>query len=132
MDQIGRAIKKLFSIGPHSEACTELNNASRALIQAYRDEYGQAWLGYINLHAKDRSPEKGGSANIQSVIWKWDGDLVYNFGADFVLPAYNEALAKLILDRDSDPVYSNLKDVQRIETIHTRIKMLNGHFLIWS
>ncbi len=103
-----------------------LNDLQRELIAAYAAEHGgEAWLGEVNLYCeKGQEPEH--------VITKWDGDLVLNFGARFVLPAYDEALNRMILDRHRAPYTGTSADYERIKSIHARIYELKGELLIWN
>lgn len=107
------------------EADASVNNASRAVIQAMHNEHGQAWLGKINLHGDERH---GG----HPVICKWDGGLVYNFGAEFVLSYFDAELQRLIQERDDAPYTSVAADVPRVNAIMARIKSLGGVLLIWT
>ena len=61
------------------ESDTDVNDASRDVIETMQAEHGQAWLGKINLYGKERHGN-------HPFMWQWDGGMVYNFGADFVAP----------------------------------------------
>lgn len=100
-----------------------LNDRQRALIAAYAEQYGECWLGKINLYDEDRG---------KPVIWKWDGGLVYNFGARFVLPCYDADLERLIIGRDIAPYSGARNDALALEPIFARIKELGGEALIWN
>jgi len=107
------------------EADRDLNDANRALIAAMADERGECWLGKINLYGEERH----GKA---PVLWKWDGDLVYNFGCAFVVPAYDADLERLIRERDDAPYTGVAGDSVRVEAIMARIAALGGHNLLWT
>src|SRR5947207_2505841 len=93
---IRKALKAMDNVGPHGEACDEVNNASRALVDAVQEECGECWLGRINLYREHRVD---GKALPENAMWKRNGEFIYNFGADFVLPKYDEKLHQMILDR---------------------------------
>lgn len=105
------------------EADTEWNDEQRKIICEMQDKHGEAWLGDINRAKEERA---------ESALWKWDGGLVYNFGADFVLPKYDEELDRLIRERESAGYTDAKSDMTRIETIIDRIKVLGGRHLIWT
>jgi hypothetical protein len=107
------------------EADTDINNASRRVIEAMAEENGEAWLGKFNLHGDERH-------GAVPVIWKWDGGLVYNFGCDFVAPKFDEALEKLLRERDDAEYTTTAADVVRLRAIFERIAAIGGISLIWT
>ena len=111
------------------EADTRLNNSARNVVAAMRTDRGQAWLGRINLRGKER-PCAGGT--VADVCWKWEGGMVYNFGADYVLPRYDQVLVNLILERDAAPYTGTAKDAPRVNSIIQRVVDIGGALLIWS
>lgn len=100
-----------------------LNDLQRELIAAFEREHGQAWLGSVNLYKEDKG---------KPVIWRWQGDLVRNFEARFVLPCFDLELQTLILDRAAGPYTGTVEDYQRVTAIHGRIHELGGECLIWN
>lgn len=100
-----------------------LNDHQRDLIAACALEWGEAWLGRINLYADTRQ---------LPILWKWDGGLVYNFGASFVIPRHDAELERLIRERDEADYTGTAGDMPRIEAIFERINALGGHTLIWN
>lgn len=107
------------------EADTAINAASRGVVSAMREEHGEAWLGKINLHGDERH-------GAVPVMWKWDGELVYNFGCAFVAPKYDEELAKLIRERDDAPYTGTAPDAVRVEAIFERVYAIGGIYLNWT
>lgn len=104
------------------EADDYLNEASRACIQACRDEHGAAWVGLINHYAGH-----------DSVLWEWDGARpVYNFGADFVLPVPSEDVVLLIgrYRRLSWPQFAEMAEL--IDEINEAVERAGGVLLTWS
>jgi hypothetical protein len=86
-------------------------------------EYGQAWLGKINLHNEDR----------RRIMWQYDPvEPIYNFGASFVVPAYDPELERLIRERDQAPYEGTAKDRVRVGAIMERLTAIGGHHLTWS
>jgi hypothetical protein len=93
-----------------------------------REEKGRAFLGFINLHDKLRQ-KMGGT--IEGVIWEhFEGALVYNFGADYVLPADDLVLRRLIWERDGD--YKPMLESSRVVEIIDRIHKVGGKLLFWT
>ncbi len=107
------------------EADAALNDANRALIAAMAAEHGECWLGKVNLYGEERH----GKA---PVLWKWDGDIVYNFGCAFVVPVHDAELERLIRERDDAPYTGAAGDVPRIEAIMARVTALGGLHLLWT
>jgi hypothetical protein len=112
------------------EADGALNNSTRHLIEAMRTDKGSAWLGYVNLHDERRF--KNGNTDPSKAYWKWDGGLVYNFGADFVAPVFDQVLFDLIRERDLTTYTSVAADVPHVRAIHERIAAIGGLLLMWS
>jgi hypothetical protein len=100
-----------------------LNDHQRDLIAAYAEEHGECWLGRINIYDHDRG---------KPIIWKWDGGLVYNFGASFVLPCFDQELVDLIVARDQAAYTGTADDYKRISEIFKRIDQLGGSYLKWN
>ena len=105
----------------------DLNDNQRLLIQAFADEHsGKCWLGVVNIY-RDWHPEHS-----EHPLWQWDGGLVYNFGARFVIPDYDAELERLILERDRAPYTGTAADSMRVDAIFARIAALGGHYLFWN
>ena len=98
------------------ECYQPVNDASREVVSAMQETYGEAWLGLVNP-IKDRD-----------LLVKWDGELVCNFQADFVLPKYDGELCALITSR----VLEFPKTLEQIKIINNRIRALNGEVLVWT
>lgn len=94
-----------------------LNAASTDVIEAFGVG---CWLGLVNLYT-DQNP-----------IWQWDGDHVYNFAADFVLPEFDQTLHDLILERKSREYTNTSDDAKLVDAILDRIKTIGGVNLYWS
>jgi hypothetical protein len=105
------------------EVDSAINDASRRVITAMCEEHGEAWLGFINRH----------DANEQG-FWKWDESLVYNFGADFVVPRYDAELAQLVEDRNTPVLggYCMEHNRRTLDLILARLKELGGIQLLWT
>ena len=100
-----------------------LNDLQRELVGACAHEWGEAWLGKVNLYQEDRG---------HPVICRWDGELVTNFGARFVLPSFDLVLERLIVARDAGPYRGSAVDYELVTEIHRRVAKLKGEFLIWN
>lgn len=94
----------------------------REAIAAFAQQHGAAWLGVVNLYDDNRA---------KPVIWKWNGELVHNFEARFVIPRFDEELYELIILRKY-AAYNIKDDVQRVEAIFKRIAQLLGITLFWN
>lgn len=101
-----------------------LNDRQRALIAAYRETYGTCWLGLINPH---HAPD-----GVALRLWEYDGGLVYNFGAAFVVPRYDWVLDALILGPLVELPVSLRDDFQRITRIIDRVHQIGGDVLVWN
>lgn len=107
--------------GP-AEADDQLNNASRDVILACWSEHRAAWLGRINVYSGD---ERG--------LWQWwPGDMVYNFGADFVLPVPCERVALLIGRYRNTPLGRCGEWADLLGEIIDAIVRAGGVMLCWS
>jgi hypothetical protein len=100
-----------------------LNELQRELIAAFARQHGEAWLGRINLYKEDKA---------LPIIWKWDGGLVYNFGARFVIDHFDEELYNLIVLRFYAPYTGTMADFKRVDAIFTRLHELKGEILTWN
>ena len=100
-----------------------LNDYQRELIAAYAAEHGEAWRGRINLYDNDKH---------LPIIWKWDGELVYNFGARFVIPHFDEQLYELIVLREYAPYTGTRADAKRVDAIFARLEEIGGETLLWN
>ncbi len=107
----------------YPESVTELNDASRRVVAAMKEEHGKAFLGHINLYEDTRG---------KPCIWEWDGGLVYNFGASFVAPVHDAELERLILERDAAQYTGTKDDAKRLLAISERLAVIGGVHLIWS
>lgn len=108
-----------------TEADDTLNDSCRNLIAAMAEEHGGCWLGKINLYDDERH---GGAP----VLWKWDGEMVYNFGCAFVVPQHDAELERLICERDNAEYTTATADVARIDAIFKRLAVLGGQHLFWT
>lgn len=107
--------------GTPVEADADLNRASVVLVHAMHEAHGQAWLGKVN--------DKGAEA---PRIRRWvENEPIYCFGADFVLPAHDLELERLLLERDEAP-WTAREDYARIQVITERIRAVGGQNLVWS
>jgi hypothetical protein len=107
--------------GWYTEDDSDLNNATRCVIQAMHDHYGDCWLGLINVYDKSKP-----------AIWKYDlYAFLCNFSADFAIPKYDKILHDLILERDNTPYISVTDDKKLIDSIFDRIKEIDGYILTW-
>jgi hypothetical protein len=105
------------------EANDDWNDEQRQIIHDMFLANDQAFLGLINLCKEHKCP----------VIWRYDEDVfVYNFGADFVLPRFDQVLLLLIEERVNAPYTGTQEDYQRVIAITEQITACGGKCLIWS
>lgn len=120
--ELTRAIVEGDGCIPESDS--GVNNASRALVQAFVKENGSAWVGKVNPY-----DVKADGEPLRQVVAE---EMIYNFGADFVIPQYDAMLAFLIKDRLAAPYTGTKADAVWIDKIHARIELLGGRHLFWS
>jgi hypothetical protein len=80
-----------------------LNDIQRQKIEVFKEKYGQCWLGRINKKFDDNNHLK-----------EYEGEKVYNFGADFIIPKYDEKLELMIqsyLSNSHESAFSNINDI---------------------
>lgn len=101
-----------------------LNDRSRLLIQAYKNDHGSAWLGHVNLYREQEG---------RPIIWECpDPTGAHVYGASFVLPAYDEELKRMIVARSLTPYTGTADDSKLVGAIFDRIEQLGGHGLFWN
>lgn len=121
LEEFFRSLRENDGLTP-VEADGNLNDAQRDLIRAYIKEYGEAWVGKINLH---------GPEDYDRPMWAVDAKSpsVYNFEADFVVPTDDPKLRGLILGYNQ----GGLAGIgRRLDSLTDRIIELGGRTLIWS
>lgn len=129
------------------ESCTPVNDASRNLVYAMVADSptGEVWLGNINRYDPDErlmSPYRGpvqlhidtalarDAESHSDYFVRWVG-IVYNFGASFVVPCFDEALHMALIAwnrRGATPTEASAN----WDLIADRVNALGGHFLHWS
>ena len=109
------------------ESYSYLNDANRAVIEAYKNEHGTAFLGKTNFYDEDRIAVANGT---KSPFEEFTGQLVYNFGCDYVIPVEDAILAAMIREYNTDGSYDNAYKL--VTKITNRIDQLGGEHTIWS
>ena len=109
--------------GSLPESSDNINDASRAVVAEYAKNYGTAWLGRVNRYEEDAGKPD---------MWEWDGGLIYNFGASFVAPRYDETLVQMIQKRNAAPYTGTQKDYADVTAIMDRLELIGGTSLIWT
>lgn len=105
-----------------AEADSAWNDRQRLEIEALRDRAGEAWLGVVNARGERKGP----------TLAKWDGELVLNFGADFVVPCFDPPLDRMLRERDAAPYTNVLADALRVKPIFDRVVAIGGIVLVWT
>lgn len=103
------------------------NDFNRALIRAFKQENGKAVIGKINLPL--RNPHDAEAVE-PAVFEEYTGQLIYNFGADFVIPAVDSALEALIREWNTKDGYK--KGMKLLNAIIERINNNGGLQLFWT
>ncbi len=115
-----------YSIEGEVNAVGETNDQQREIVARMAAAHGTAWLGRINA-------EHGFTGDRLPCLRQWDGGMIYNFGADFVLPAYDEDLGRMIeAFRASGVVGRQSAACAELDEIFARVKALGGRVLLWS
>ena len=109
------------------ESDSYLNDANRAVIEAYKKEHGATFLGKTNFYDADRAAVANGT---KSPLEEYAGQLVYNFGCDFVISVEDEELAAMIREYNTDESYGNAYKL--VTAITNRVDQLGGEHFIWS
>lgn len=99
---------------PPTEFDDGLNDLTRQKISCFCKENPQAWLGSINARNSDNP-----------IIEQYTGGLVYNFGADFIVPVYDETLVSMITQ------WRQKAEIKLLDKIQNRIKQIGGLYLHW-
>lgn len=112
--------------GEPTEFDMSINDISIDIPRAMLKEYGQCWIGNINIQDKSELPYKLTKYNHTETA-------LYTFGYAFVIPAYDAELERMINDRAmyTEP-YNGTKDMKKIVAITNRIDELNGIMLVWA
>jgi len=107
-----------------SEFDCEINDISRAKIDAALELWGTCYLGKVNLYNDARGKPYH--------LTPYTGQQVYNFEYSFIVPVRDRDLERLIEERDRAPYTGTTEDFHRIEEIHALIEKLGGVQLIWA
>ena len=114
--------------GEPTEFDMSINIITARIPKAMYKDYGQCWLGKINLYTEDEKPFK----LIQYRVPCPKEASLYNFSFDFCIPKHDPTLEQMINDRANEPYpYSGTKDWEKLQAIFNRIKELNGIHLTW-
>jgi hypothetical protein len=110
------------------EANAALNDAARAVVAATAVDYGHAWVGHVN----PRQEVVGMLGSVVIGIVAWNREPVHNFGADFVLPAFDVELQSMIEARHRRRYTSAADDAVLVAQIYARVVEVGGCVLVWS
>jgi len=126
LDEINQRENKLIRsfYGRVPEANTELNDMQREKIRTVYENFGTAFIGKITYNGSER-----GILSTDTVFTEYTGQLIYNFGADFVVPAVDDILAEMIVEwnKGGKPMMTRL-----FKRIYNMVEALGGANLLWS
>jgi hypothetical protein len=112
-----------FYRGHIPEANSELNDLQQEKIAAIYEKHGKAYIGKINHYDDERT-----ALTADTVFVEYTGQKVYNFEADFVVPAADSGLAELIVQWNKGFPTS----LELISKITGQINRIGGANLMWS
>ncbi|MEC4685405.1 MAG: hypothetical protein VST71_06710 [Nitrospirota bacterium] len=115
-----RGIKNLWDL---TELDAEwVNAATREEIKEFVQEHNDVWLGRINCYKKDEGVP---------YLVKYEGQKIYNFEYEFMVPCCDDLLMKLIKERDAAEYTGANDDCKRLSEIIGRINKLGGKHFVW-
>lgn len=107
-----------------SEFDKSINDISREIIFAMKQEKGTCFLGKINLYGEEREKDYK--------LIEFKGQKICNFSYEFCLPCYDSELENMINKRDKAEYEGTDKDFVMVTAITERIHKLGGRNLFWS
>lgn len=106
------------------EADDTYNDLNRNIIEAFRQFHGgTAFIGSVNYYDEDRQKLISGELD---AIRPTAGELVYNFGCDFIIPKFDVALNEMVRDFNKGPATA-----QKATGIMKLVEKLGGLSFIW-
>ena len=100
------------------------NDLNRNIIEAFRRFHGgTAFIGSVNYYDEDRQKIIAGEMN---AIRPTAGELVYNFGCDFIIPKFDAGLNEMVRDFNKGPATA-----QKATDIMKLVEKLGGLSFIW-
>lgn len=106
------------------EADDTHNDLNRNIIEAFRQFHGgTAFIGSVNYYDEDRQKLIAGE---MGAIRPTAGELVYNFGCDFIIPKFDEGLNEMVRDFNKGPATA-----QKATDIMKLVEKLGGISFIW-
>ncbi len=113
-----------FFNGRIPEANAELNDLQRQKIAAVYESGGRAFIGKVNHYGDGRE-----TLSEDDIFTGYTGQMVYNFEADFVVPAEDRLLAELIVQWNADGLPASLELISKITN---RVDEIGGANILWS
>lgn len=116
-------MRNLFTGESVEQDLDEINDLTRKELDKFAQSYENVFLGKINLYNDDTGD-----------VWayRWDTDMVYNFGADFAVPTADPQLMQMIKDRANAPYTGTGADYPLVTAIIERVKEVGGILLLWA
>lgn len=123
-------VQSLYALGwggyaELKEADDTYNDLNRRIIDAFYKVNGTAFLGEINLSHEKRQQIVDGTDRL---FEEYTGQLIYNFGCQFVVPVADKTLEQLILGWNG---ISQSSHQPSVDEIMAAIKRLDGRSIHW-
>lgn len=99
------------------------NGLNRKQIEAFKDEFGAAYLGKVNYYDNERQGVIKGTV---PVLTEYKGETVFTFSCSFCVPCRDEQL------EDSIRRWNKSSSSATIDEIFDRVEELGGILLIWT
>lgn len=101
-----------------NEADDIYNDYNRRIIDCFYKKHNTALIGHINFKDKGVGP-----------FLQYNGEKVYNFGCDFIIPKHDDMLEKMLLSWNG--IKTDLEKEVKISNIYRRIENISGITFKW-
>ena len=99
------------------------NGLNRKQIEAFKNEFGSAYLGNVNYYDDERQEVIKG---VVPVLTEYTGQDIYTFSCSFCVPCRDELL------EDSIRRWNKSSSLATVDEIFDRVEELGGILLIWT
>lgn len=99
------------------------NGLNRKQIDAFKNEFGSAYLGKVNYYDDERQGIIKGTV---SVLTEYTGQDIYTFSCSFCVPCRDAQLENSIRN------WNKSSSLATVDEIFDRVEELGGILLIWT